>query len=208
MTGGRAHFLNTVDVSRETMERLDAYAALLAKWTRRINLVSPATLPSLWHRHILDSAQLLRYLPEGATKWVDLGSGGGFPGAVVAILAAEAAPNLSVTLIEADQRKAAFLRAVSRETSTEFDVVSQRIEAATPQGADILSARALASISDLLPFVERHLSSDGIALLQKGATWNAELSIALEAWRFRWKKHESVTDKEAVILELGGIERV
>ena len=99
-------------VSRETLEQLQIYVGLLKKWTKRINLVAPKSLDQVWTRHILDSTQVFDLAPKNAATWVDLGSGGGFPGAVVAILAAAKAPNLSVTLIESDQRKAAFLRAL------------------------------------------------------------------------------------------------
>ena len=115
-------------VSRETLARLEAYAALVAKWNPKINLVSRKSLEDLWSRHILDSAQVFALAgPAPRGRWADLGSGGGFPGAVVAILAAGIGADLRVTLVESDQRKAAFLRTVSRETAVPFEVLSDRI---------------------------------------------------------------------------------
>ena len=208
MSDGRDGFQRATNVSRETLERLGIYEALLVKWTRRINLVSPATLASLWTRHFLDSAQLMEFAPTASERWVDLGSGGGFPGAVIAILSRDAAPGRRVTLIESDQRKATFLRAVSRETGVGFDVLAERIEDVAPQAADIVSARALAPLPELLPLVARHLSPSGKALLMKGAGHADEVANALERWRFDCDTHRSKTDAEAVILEIGEIERV
>ncbi len=148
----RAEFVEQTNVSRETLQRLDVYADLLRRWTCKINLISKSSLDVLWERHFLDSAQLLTFAPSTARIWVDLGSGGGFPGAVVAVLAAEMRPDLRVTLVEADQRKAVFLRTLLRETGVAGDVLAKRIEELPPLCADILSARALASLSDLLEF--------------------------------------------------------
>lgn len=206
MSEERAGFLAQVDVSRETLARLDAYAALLAKWNPAINLVAPSTLGQLWTRHFLDSAQVLEIAPDGQS-WVDIGTGGGFPGLIVAILAAEKRPDLRVTCIESDLRKATFLRTVARETGVEVEVISKRIEQVEPLGADILSARALASLTQLLAFAERHLSPDGRALFLKGANHATEVKEALEMWSFRADTYPSKTSSEAVILSLGDIHR-
>ena len=197
-----------LNVSRETAGRLDVFAALLTKWTPRINLIAPKTVGHLWARHVLDSAQLVSYAPQDLRLWVDLGSGGGFPGAIVAILLMDSQPDAAVTLIESDKRKAAFLRTVARETGAGFTVLAQRIEDAAPQGADVVSARALAPLPDLLGLVERHMKPTGLALLQKGSGHRVEIANALERWRFDCKTHQSKTDEEAVVLEIGGIERV
>lgn len=194
-------------VSRETAERLEAYEALIRKWNPRINLVSPATLDALWTRHFADSAQLLRLAPETAAHWADLGSGGGFPGLVIAVLAAESRPGLRVTLVESDQRKAAFLQTAGRLLDLGLDVRAERIEALPPLGADVLSARALAPLDILLRHAERHLAPGGVALFPKGATVAAELARALEHWRFSLQKESSKTDAGGVILIIGGISR-
>ncbi|WP_414898955.1 16S rRNA (guanine(527)-N(7))-methyltransferase RsmG [Rhodovulum sp. YEN HP10] len=197
------------DVSRETSERLASYASLLRKWTPVINLVSRATLEELETRHFADSAQLFDLAPGEARHWVDLGSGGGFPGLVIAILADERAPDLRVTLIESDQRKATFLRTVAREIGlNRVEVIDERLETADPQGADVLSARALAPLDRLLGFAERHLAPGGAALFPKGARYADEVKRALASWRFEVQNHPSKTDPQAVVLKLGGIARV
>jgi len=197
------------DVSRETSERLASYAALLRKWNPAINLVSRATLDELETRHFADSAQLFDLAPAEARHWVDLGSGGGFPGLVIAIIAEEHAPDLRVTLIESDQRKATFMRTVTRELGLRrVEVIDARIEAADPQEADVLSARALAPLDRLLGFAERHLAPHGVALFPKGARYADEVNRALASWRFEVQNHPSKTDPQAVVLKLGGIARV
>lgn len=208
MTRQTEAFLRQADVSRETFERLQIYAGLLEKWTARINLVAKSTLPDLWSRHMLDSMQVFDLGPSAASHWADLGSGGGFPGAVVAIVAAEKRPNLRVTLVESDQRKATFLRAVARQTGAAFDVIADRIELVPPLGVDVVSARALAPLSQLLEHAHRHLSKGGVAIFPKGATAKKELAVALESWRFRCDTYPSQTDEEAVVLKIGDIERV
>ena len=208
MTGkARARFSQHVHVSRETIEKLTLYADLLRRWNPKINLVSKSTLDDIWDRHFLDSAQLFDMAPA-AGSWADLGAGGGFPGAVVAILASELRPDLSVTLLEADQRKGVFLRTVLRETGSYGVVIARRIEQAKPLGADIVSARALAPLNKLLSFAHRHMAPSGTALFLKGANSRQEVDEALEHWRFDCETYPSKTDKEAVVLKIGEIERV
>ena len=197
-----------LDVSRETYDRLACLVDLLTKWTPRINLVSRGTLDQVWARHIRDSVQVFRAAPQIARTWADLGSGGGFPGLVVAILAAEAQPDLHVTLIESDQRKCAFLRTVLRDTGVAGTVLAQRIEAAAPQRADVLSARALAGLPTLLAFAERHLADGGTALFPKGATWQKEVTEARRQWQFDLEPVTSDTDPNAAILIVKGVSRV
>ncbi len=197
-----------LDVSRETMDRLDLYEALLRKWNPAINLVSRSTLPDAWMRHFLDSAQLLTVAPKDIGTWVDVGSGGGFPGLVVAILSKELRPDLRVTLVESDLRKAAFLSEVARQTGVDVVVKPERVEALTPCNSNILSARALAPLGDLLALAMRHLKPGGTALLLKGAQAEAEVEQALETFRFTLQKIPSQTDPMAVILSVGGISRV
>ncbi len=197
-----------LDVSRETAGRFEEYAGLLRIWNPRINLVSRQTLADLETRHFADSAQLLALAPPEATTWADLGSGAGFPGLVVAILAAELRPALRVTLVESDQRKAVFLRTVAQRTGVSVTVHAARIEALPPLSADILSARALAPLTVLLDHASRHLASSGTALFPKGAGWRAEVEEALERWRFRCDNLSSATSPEGAILRIGEIYRV
>ncbi len=198
--------LSTANVSRETLDRLHIFSDLLRKWNPAINLVSKSTLSTLWERHIADSLQVFDCCQHGPA-WVDLGSGGGFPGVIVAILAQEQAPEMTVTLIESDHRKAAFLRTALRETGVTGRVLAQRIEAAPPQGADTVSARALANLESLLTHAARHLSDDGTALFQKGANWKKEVAGARLNWQFDLETITSVTAAEAVILKIRNIER-
>lgn len=196
-----------MDVSRETEDRLKSYYDLLTKWTKRINLVSRATLEDGWRRHVLDSAQLVRLAPEGWRHWVDLGSGGGLPGVVVAIIAAEKDNDQHVTLVESDVRKAAFLRAALREVGVGADVVAARIEEIASLEADVVSARALAPLPRLLDLSHRHIKPGGTALFPKGKNAGDELQQALERWSFACEKIPSETDSSAVILKIGDIRR-
>ncbi len=196
-----------LDVSRETRQRLKKYEALLLKWTPRINLIAPSTVPILRRRHFLDSAQLLDITPH-TNIWADLGSGAGFPGAVVAILASELRPESRVVLVESDQRKATFLRTVSRETGVSFDVVCKRVEDIEPLNAGILSARALAPLPTLLEYAEHHLGDDGVAVFPKGEKADNEIAKAVECWRFDCEKHASINDANASVLVLRNIKRV
>ena len=199
--------LADLDVSRETIDRLNVFADLLIKWNARINLVSRNSLSELWSRHIIDSVQVFRAAPAGGI-WADLGSGGGFPGLIVAILAAEQPPKTKVVLIESDQRKAAFLRAAARETGVSCQVIAQRIESASPQQADIVSARALADLTILLQYSQRHLAEGGTALFPKGVTWQKELDAARVQWCFDVDVIESQTMPGAAILKIKGASRV
>ncbi len=195
------------DVSRETMQRLEVFHDLLIKWNARINLVSRSSLNDFWVRHVADSVQVFRLAPSGKT-WADLGSGGGFPGLVVAILAKSERPDLKVTLIESDQRKSAFLRAVIRETGVSCTVIAERIEKAKRQDANIVSARALADLTELLAYSERHLATGGTALFPKGVTWQKELELARTQWSFDVEVIESQTMPGAAILKIEGASRV
>ncbi|MBY6056420.1 16S rRNA (guanine(527)-N(7))-methyltransferase RsmG [Leisingera daeponensis] len=200
-------FLERLHVSRETIERLEIFESVIRKWNPTINLVSKSSLDQLWTRHIADSIQVFR-CTTSPRHWVDIGSGGGFPGLIVALMAAEEAPDMKVTLIESDQRKSAFLRNAARECGVPISVLSKRIEQVDRQSADVLSARALADLSELLGFAERHLAEDGVALFPKGGSWKKEVDNAREQWRFALETAKSLTEPEAVILKIRGVERV
>ncbi len=195
-------------VSRETLDRLRRLDDLLARWNPAINLVARSTLGNAWDRHILDSAQLFNLAPEAARHWVDMGSGGGFPGLVIACLAADLRPHLAVTLIESDQRKATFLRQASQDLGLSTKILAQRIEVATPQAADVLSARALAALPVLLGYAERHLATDGLALFPKGASWREEVEQARKDWQFTLTPHASATDPQGTILAVKAVRHV
>jgi 16S rRNA (guanine527-N7)-methyltransferase len=204
----RERFVSSFDVSRETLERLDIYADLLRKWNPSINLVAKSTLGQLWERHFFDSAQILEVSEQREGRWVDLGTGGGFPGLIVAILAANERAGISVTCIESDLRKAVFLQTVIREVGIKATVLSDRIEDIPPLSADVVSARALAPLSQLLGYAERHLAENGKAIFLKGAKVAREVKEALETWSFELDTYPSKTDPEASILKIGDIRRV
>ena len=206
MDDARAVFQERLDVSRETLDKLDAYAGELRRWTRRINLVSKSTLDHIWSRHFLDSAQLWGLSPRSG-HWVDLGSGGGFPGLVLAIVARDV-KGVDFTLVESDQRKAAFLRHISRDLALNVEVMHDRIEDVPPLQADVLTARALAPLNKLLGYAERHRKPAGLALFPKGEKVETEISVALESWRFDCQKHPSISDARSSVLCVGEISRV
>lgn len=191
-------------VSRETDEKLHQFEALVRKWNPAINLVSKASIDFLWDRHIHDSAQICAHI-RPAGRWVDLGSGGGFPGLIIAILAQGANEDLRLTLVESDQRKAAFLRQVARELSLEVSVLTHRIETCPPQSADVISARALAPLTTLLGFASRHLAQSGTAIFPKGARWQQEVESARKDWHFDLQAHTSATDPESALLVVKAI---
>lgn len=200
--------LAELDVSRETTERLQTHVALLEQWNPRINLVAKTTIQDVWSRHVADSAQLWRLRPGAAGLWLDLGSGAGFPGLVIATLAAELEPDLRVALVESDQRKAAFLSTVVRKTGLRVDVRPERIEHLPPMRADVVSARALAPLSSLLEMLDLHRRPGGIGLFPKGASVHKEIAEAAARWRFDHVIHRSLTDPQAAIVEIGAAERV
>lgn len=188
-----------LNVSRETEEKLSLYHDLLIKWADTINLVAPGTLTEFRQRHLRDSLQLLDIAGSDWKTWCDLGSGAGFPGMVIAIAAQ---PLQTVYLIESDKRKSSFLRAVARETGARAVIHAERIETASPKVADIVSARALAHLSKLLPFVERHMSARGRALLPKGETWKKELAETPDIGAYSYQTHESTTNARAVVFDI------
>lgn len=196
------------NVSRETHDRLLQYESLLRKWNPAINLIARSTMDSIWNRHFRDSLQVFDLAPPDAHQWADLGSGGGFPGLVSAIVAADERPELHVSLVESDQRKAAFLMAVARETDVDVTVISERIERLAPMSADVLTARALAPLTRLLEYAEHHLLPSGRAIFPKGAAWRDEVRQALESWKFTYQNSTSITDPAATVLTIGGISRV
>lgn len=208
LAGGVETVAERFDVSRETLDRLSTFVDLLLIWNRRINLISRGTESTVWHRHVLDSAQLWSLRPATACHWLDLGSGGGFPGLIVAILAHEQAPELKVTLVESDQRKAAFLGVAARTLDLSVTICAERLEQCPAFAADVLSARALAPLSRLLEMTAKHRQPGGTGLFPKGETVHKEIVEAGRLWRFEHRLHPSVTDPAAAIVEVGALARV
>ena len=200
-SAGREQVLAMFDVSRETEDRLDRFIALLLDWQRRTNLISNSTISSLWVRHVADSLQLLRLASEAPSAkppvWLDLGSGGGFPGIVIACALAEV-PGACVHLIESNMKKAAFLREVIRETGTLGIVHAARIETLGPTlgpEADFVTARALAPLPALFTLIAPFLEKGAKALLPKGQDLDIELTEATKYWNI---DAESVPSKTSL----------
>nr|WP_298690713.1 16S rRNA (guanine(527)-N(7))-methyltransferase RsmG [uncultured Dongia sp.] len=192
------------NVSRETFSALETYANLLRKWQAKINLVAKDSLQELWRRHFLDSAQLLPLLLPGNDPITDLGSGAGFPGLVLAIMT-----NRHVHLVDSDQRKGAFLLEAARQCGVldRVTVHSTRIEAAKAWKSPIITARALATLDQLLEWAEPYLTSDTTCLFLKGAKAEDELTAAGRSWTMDIERHQSLTDSSGVILKLHNIQR-
>lgn len=202
------HDIAGINVSRETIERLEAFEALTRKWNPSINLVARSTLGDLWVRHIVDSAQLFQYAPPNPAHWVDIGSGGGFPGIVMAAMAKELTPDTRFTLIESDQRKATFLRTAARELSLDVKVLADRVENVPPQQADVMSARALSALDALFPLISGHISETTTSIFPKGKTFSDEIKQAKQNWHFDLASHISITEPDARILVVKEITRV
>jgi len=228
---GPDDFAAAFDVSRETIARLALYERLLRQWQKAVNLVAPGTLDDIWHRHFADSAQLIALAP-GARTWVDLGSGGGFPGLVVAILLADkpfpipsgVAPSspgrgelpqatakpICITLIESNARKCAFLHEVARQSGVApgiaVDILSTRIEVAATQaslqGPDVVSARAVAPLDKLLGLAAPLFTAGTIGLFLKGRDAAAELKAAERRWDFEVDLLPSRTEPEARVITI------
>ncbi len=202
-----AEFQKITHVSRETIARLALYESLLIKWQKTINLVGPKTLKDIWGRHFLDSAQLFGLLPKHTRILVDLGSGAGFPGLVLSILGVP-----EVHLIESDARKAAFLHEAARITESSAIIHNKRIEAVSDLRADVVTARALAPLQDLLnwafPFLDKPGEEHGVALFLKGQNVEEELTNTTNYWKMQAERFESLTDPTGSILRLNGLSRV
>ena len=199
---GPEGFAELVPVSRETLARLEAYAELLTRWSARINLVGRDTLPNLWRRHILDSGQLHRFIPRSAQNTIDLGSGAGLPGLVLAILGMP-----GVELVEADSRKAAFLQEAARVTEAAVTIRPCRIQAVPPHSLDIVTARACAPLHRLLDLAAPFLAPSTICLFLKGERFDEELTLARKAWKMDASVEQSLSDRRGVVLRLQQVAR-
>jgi 16S rRNA (guanine527-N7)-methyltransferase len=199
-------FAELTNVSRETLKRFQAYAELLKKWQGAINLIAPNSLRDLWRRHMLDSAQLIAGLPADCRNLVDLGSGAGFPGLVLAILGVP-----KVHLIESDAKKAVFLaeaaRAAGLDPGTNPVIHRGRIEEMTGWTADVVTARACAPLDRSLELAERFIGPDTICLFPKGERVADELTLAGKQWRMEVESLPSISDPSGKILRLGKIRR-
>lgn len=200
-------FFSQYDVSRESQDKLIAYHKLLFKWQKAINLVGPKTLQDSWERHFADSAQLLELIPPRAKHLIDLGSGAGFPGLVLGAMR----PALQVHLVESDERKAQFLRNVSRETSVDAIVHNERIESITIDFTpDVVTARALSELVELLKFCAGWAvdNPDLKLVFLKGRRWEEEIAAAKKSFDFELEDFPSATSEESRILSITGLKVV
>ncbi len=183
-------------------DRLDRFATLLLRWNRTLNLIAPRDAPVVWQRHIADSLQLIPLMPVGIARAIDLGSGGGFPGLVLAI-----ATGVQFDLIESDRRKASFLRTAIAETEAPAVVHDCRIEAADVPQAGLVTARALAPLPRLLPLAVRLLAPDGVGLFLKGSRVDEEVAEASLDWDMTVARTPSVTSADGAILRISALRR-
>ena len=186
-----------LNVSRETLCKFEVYLALLEKWQRQINLVANSTMVDVWQRHVLDSAQLIKFCPPNTKKILDVGSGAGFPGLVLAIMG-----NVEVDLVESDQRKAIFLSTVIRSLGLSAKVYNQRIETLPNLAPDVITARALAPVSKLMKLIENQISHDTVCLFLKGASVEDELTELQTYSTMVSVSHPSISSANGVVLEL------
>jgi 16S rRNA (guanine527-N7)-methyltransferase len=196
---GPDEFAEQSGVSRETLDRLKIFAEALSDWSTRHNLVSRRSLGDIWRRHMWDSAQLARFVPAGAATLVDLGSGAGFPGLVLAALLGD---RTAVALYEATRKKADFLRFAAERMGLNVTVRNMRVEDESHQSADVVTARALAPLPLLLGYAQQFSGRDTVCLFLKGQSVAAELTEARKSWRMNLSQHQSATDPLGVILEI------
>ncbi len=200
-------FATAFGVSRETLTRLKIYESALLRWQKSTNLVASATLREIWWRHFADSAQIARLIPAGAEVLVDLGSGAGFPGLVLAIMRADTPPPLRVVLVESDRRKGAFLREVARQTRTDVEILSTRIEnlenLLTVQRIDVVTARAVAPLDRLFELTAPLFAAGTVGLFPKGRGAAQEIEAARERWAFDVSLVSSLTESGASIVVVG-----
>ena len=196
-------FFDKHNVSRETMNCLENYVDLLIKWNQSINLISKHTINQIWDRHVLDSAQLVRFIDKDVRKWVDLGSGAGFPGLVVASIVKDSIPKLCVSLVESDQRKCVFLRQAADLLKVNVEIFAGRVQDCSFKNADIISARALAPIKKLLPyFIQLGKIKGSKGLFLKGKNINKELKDVEGLEKFYIKTYPSLVDASGFVLEV------
>ncbi|MFA4995158.1 MAG: 16S rRNA (guanine(527)-N(7))-methyltransferase RsmG [Bdellovibrionales bacterium] len=199
-------FLTACPVTRETIHRLTVYQEMLNSWNTRMNLVAESTLPHVWTRHFLDSAQLMPYIPEEATTLADMGSGAGFPGLVLAVLAKEKNNPMEVHAIESTGKKADFLQAVAEALELNVVVRRERVEDIKNFKADVICARALRALPELLKYTNKLIHKDSCCLFLKGKSLIEELTQAKKYWTFSSKTYPSKSDDSGNILVIRNLQ--
>ena len=201
------NFMEKYNVSRETFDCLKTYEASLNEWQQKFNLVSKNSLADAWNRHFADSAQLFDYIPKEAEVLLDFGSGAGFPGMVLAIMAKEKTPYLKVKLIESIGKKTLYLKYVAEICNVNVEILNQRIEALPPQKADIITSRAMASLDELLNYTYRFCRPNTICIFPKGKSYAEEVAAAQKRWSFNYRAEPNQQNPEGVILIITALHR-
>ncbi len=194
---------NTVvenSVSRETFELLKAYETSLHEWQKKFNLVSNSSLEDAWNRHFLDSIQLFKFIPKEAKSLCDFGSGAGFPGMVLAVMAKEKTPYLKVSLIESIKKKTLYLKEINKITEANAEIINDRIENISAQPFDVITSRAMASLKDLLNYTKKFFGKKTVCIFPKGKSYAEEIAEAKKFWNFDCEVVPSETSGEGVIL--------
>ena len=199
--------LKTYNVSRETIEKLKTYEKLVLEWNNKFNLVSKSSIPYIWERHIEDSLQLCGFITQSDKIVYDFGSGAGFPGVVIAIVAQELCPDLKVSLIESIGKKANFLKVVNDELLLNMDIYNDRIEKLNLTKADVITSRAMASLDKLLEYSKPFCSNKTRLLFLKGEKWQEEVREAEKKWRFDFTTKQSQTSDRGCVLQIENIRR-
>ena len=199
------NFCDTYNVSRETFSKLESYCQSLQEWQQKFNLVSKNSLNDIWKRHIEDSAQLFEYIPSSAEQLLDIGSGAGFPGMVIAIMAAEKTPYLNITMTDSIMKKTVYLNHVREITGlSNVDILNCRVEK-LDRKFDVITARAVAPLDELFVYSSQLLSKNGICIFPKGLSYQDEISVAKQKWNFDIQAFCSKTSEDGKILIVSNI---
>ena len=195
-------FVKSLNVSRETLNGFYEYETLLSKWNEKINLVSKNTLVDIWERHFLDSGQIIKHVEASGKRWVDVGSGAGFPGLVVALLLRDRRIDCELVLVEKNPKKGFFLKEVIRKLNLNVKVVNDNIYTLKPLNADILTARAFSELNNLMEIAFRHRKKEGICLFLKGENYRIELDKTLNYWFFDYDVVDSLSSSSGKIIRV------
>ena len=195
-------FVKSLNVSRETLNYFYEYKTLLSKWNEKINLVSKNTLVDIWERHFLDSGQIIKHVEASGKRWVDVGSGAGFPGLVVALLLRDRKIDCDLVLVEKNPKKGFFLNEVIRKLNLSVEVVNDNIDTLEPLNADILTARAFSELNNLIEIAFRHRKKEGICLFLKGENYRIELDKTLNYWFFDYDIIDSLSSSSGKIIRV------
>ena len=194
--------INKICVSRETCDLLRLYYDMLVSWNKKINLVSRKSIKTTWNRHFLDSAQRWLYLPQKANKWLDFGSGAGFPGLVIAFISKELKPDLKIVLVEKNKKKALFLNEVVNKIGLNVEILSNNVELIRPQRADVITSRAFGKLDHLLKISYKHQNKDTTALFPKGINFTEEIIISKKKWSYELERIKNIIDSNSFILKI------